>query len=350
MNQRRRMQLTGDDFEIRSSRPTFCSRGECHIVGTALAIGLGVASAVSSVAGGALAKSGADNQADATLKAATMQVDENKRQFDVAQKNSAPWVGTGAAAEGRLAYLLGLNPQLGNSQASFTNNFGGQGTAYTVNGKTVIVPPGGQPPSGGVPTNTNQIPQFRPQGGKAAQLNPGGDGTPVRGGTIASGATAPQTTTPPTADSEYGSLLRDFTVDDFHKDPAYDFTLSEGQKALDRSAAAKGVLGSGTYLKDLTKYNQDFANTKYDESYNRFNNNRTMKYNFLAGPAGIGQQTASQVNNLGADYSRINGGLLSSANSDAARLRASGYSDLAGGIAGFIPTALGGYQGFKGLS
>jgi hypothetical protein len=41
MNTRRRMQLTGDDFEIRSSRPTFCSRGECHIVGTALAIGLG---------------------------------------------------------------------------------------------------------------------------------------------------------------------------------------------------------------------------------------------------------------------------------------------------------------------
>jgi hypothetical protein len=66
------------------------------------------------------------------------------------------------------------------------------------------------------------------------------------------------TTAPPTPDSEYGSLLRDFTIDDFHKDPAYDFTLSEGQKALDRSAAAKGVLGSGTYLKDLTKYNQDY--------------------------------------------------------------------------------------------
>jgi hypothetical protein len=164
-------------------------------------------------------------------------------------------------------------------------------------------------------------------------------------------STAPQTTAlPATPDSEYGSLLRDFTIDDFHKDPAYDFTLSEGQKALDRSAAAKGVLGSGTYLKDLTKYNQNFANTKYDESYNRFNNNRTMKYNFLAGPAGLGQQSAQQVGQLGAQYAGINSSLLSNANSDAARLRASGYSDLAGGISSFIPTAVGGYQTFRGLS
>jgi hypothetical protein len=98
------------------------------------------------------------------------------------------------------------------------------------------------------------------------------------------------------------------------------------------------VLGSGTYLKDLTKYNQDFANTKYDESYNRFNNNRTMKYNFLAGPAGLGQQSAQQVGQLGAQYAGINSSLLSNANSDAARLRASGYSDLAG-IAGMIPAS-----------
>jgi hypothetical protein len=177
MNTRRRMQLTGDDFEIRSSRPTFCSRGECHIVGTALAIGLGVASAASSVAGGALAKSGADNQADATLKAAQLQVDENKRQYNQTRTDQSPWTGTGAAAEGRLAYLLGLNPTLGNTQQSFKGNFGGQGTAYTVNGKTVIVPPGGQPPAGGVPVaadgRTGTVGTFQ---GRVSALDPYGDG------------------------------------------------------------------------------------------------------------------------------------------------------------------------------
>jgi hypothetical protein len=131
----------------------------------------------------------------------------------------------------------------------------------------------------------------------------------LRGGTIAAGSTAPQTTAPaPTPDSEYGSLLRDFTIDDFHKDPAYDFTLSEGQKALDRSAAAKGVLGSGTYLKDLTKYNQDFANTKYDESFNRFNNNRD-EIQLSRRTSGIRPANGAPSRTVGAQYAGINSGL-----------------------------------------
>jgi hypothetical protein len=113
--------------------------------------------------GGLISKSGADNAADAKLKAAQLQVDENKRQYNQTRTDQSPWTGTGAAAEGRLAYLLGLNPTLGNTQQSFKGNFGGEGTAYTVNGKTVIVPPGGQPPAGGTIAQGSTIPQFRPQ-------------------------------------------------------------------------------------------------------------------------------------------------------------------------------------------
>jgi len=40
----------------------------------------------------------------------------------------------------------------------------------------------------------------------------------------------------------YGKYGRDFGMSDFQADPGYAFRLSEGQQALDRSAAARGGL------------------------------------------------------------------------------------------------------------
>lgn len=53
------------------------------------------------------------------------------------------------------------------------------------------------------------------------------------------------------------------------QDPGYQFQLQEGQKALERSAAAKGSLLSGQTLVDITKYGQDYASTAYDQALRR---------------------------------------------------------------------------------
>jgi hypothetical protein len=98
-------------------------------IGTALAIGLGVAAAGSSIAGGLIAKKGADNAANSTLTATREANAESKRQFDIGQKNLQPWVGAGAAAEGRLSYLLGLSPYIGDSTKSFNQNYSPMGDA-----------------------------------------------------------------------------------------------------------------------------------------------------------------------------------------------------------------------------
>src|SRR5512137_1325257 len=50
-----------------------------------------------------------------------------------------------------------------------------------------------------------------------------------------------------------------FGMDQFQQDPGYAFRLSEGQKALDRSAAARGGLISGATGKALTRYGQDMG-------------------------------------------------------------------------------------------
>ena len=52
-------------------------------------------------------------------------------------------------------------------------------------------------------------------------------------------------------------------------DPGYSARLREGQKAIERSAAAKGTLVTGGTLKDLSNYAQDYAANEYQNVYNR---------------------------------------------------------------------------------
>lgn len=52
-------------------------------------------------------------------------------------------------------------------------------------------------------------------------------------------------------------------------DPAYQFRLNQGNKALNASAAARGVLHTGGTLQDIVGYGQDYASQEYQNAYNR---------------------------------------------------------------------------------
>lgn len=97
-------------------------------------------------------------------------------------------------------------------------------------------------------------------------------------------------------------LTRNFTADDFQKDPGYQFRMDEANKAIERGAAARGGLMSGGTLKALTRYNQDYASNEYQNAYNRYNNDRDSRYNKYAGLAGVGQAANSQLANAGQNY------------------------------------------------
>lgn len=92
---------------------------------------------------------------------------------------------------------------------------------------------------------------------------------------------------------------RDFNMSDFQKDPGYDFRMAEGQKAIERSAAARGGLNSGATLKALDRYGEDFASNEYNNAYNRFNADRDRRFNRLSSIAGLGQTANSQVSAAG---------------------------------------------------
>lgn len=86
-----------------------------------------------------------------------------------------------------------------------------------------------------------------------------------------------------------------FSADKFQADPGYAFRLSEGMKSLDRTAAARGGLLSGSTLKGAQRYGQDLASQEYQNAYNRYNTDYNMKLGPLQTLAGYGQ---GATNNL----------------------------------------------------
>ena len=90
----------------------------------------------------------------------------------------------------------------------------------------------------------------------------------------------------------------DFTLEDFQADPGYQFRLSEGMKALERSASARGMVLSGGQLKDIQRFGQNLASDEFSRAYGRagqrFFANREARFGRLASLAGIGQTSAAQ--------------------------------------------------------
>jgi hypothetical protein len=119
----------------------------------------------------------------------------------------------------------------------------------------------------------------------------------------------------------YGSLMRDFGVQDFQADPGYAFRMSEGLKALDRQAAHRGGLISGAALKAAQGYGQDLASQEYQNAFNRYQANRSTKYGMLSGQQGVGQQAVGAMGQAGQNYANQAG----EAYMGAGNARASGY-------------------------
>jgi hypothetical protein len=141
---------------------------------------------------------------------------------------------------------------------------------------------------------------------------------------------------------------------DLTQDPGYAFRLSEGMKALERSAAARGNLLSGGTLKGIQRYGQDLASQEYQNAYNRAltqYNAATQReatgYNRLAALAGVGQtaagQQASALTGMGGAIGQTAanlGNLYMGAGQAAGQARASGYLGLGNTLTGALGTGL----------
>ena len=119
----------------------------------------------------------------------------------------------------------------------------------------------------------------------------------------------------------YGSLAKPFSMADFQADPGYQFRMDEAQKALERSASARGMLLSGSTLKGIERFSQDLASQEYQNAFNRYQIERAAKLNPLQSLMGSGQSSANTLTSAAGNY----GNAAAQNYMNAGAARASGY-------------------------
>jgi len=127
-----------------------------------------------------------------------------------------------------------------------------------------------------------------------------------------------------------------FGMNQFQADPGYAFRLSEGMKALDRTAAARGGLLSGSTLKGAQRYGQEMGSQEYMNAFNRYQTERNAQLNPLQSLAGVGQTATNALSGMagqmGQNYATGYGNI--------GQARASGYVGGANALNSAIGTGL----------
>ena len=142
-----------------------------------------------------------------------------------------------------------------------------------------------------------------------------------------------------TLEEEIDPLTRAFSLDDFQQDPGFLFRQSEGEKGIERAAAARGGFDSGATLKALTRFNQDIASNEFTNAFNRDRIVRGDRFNRLLSLVGRGQGATNQITQLGANIAGQQANNIVNAHNLAGNARASGFANLSNSLTGGISSA-----------
>jgi uncharacterized protein YfiM (DUF2279 family) len=155
-----------------------------------------------------------------------------------------------------------------------------------------------------------------------------------------------------TGAADYGRFkTADFTPADFaaNKDPGYAFRISEGLKAIDRQAAARGGLISGNALKAASGYSSDLASQEYNAAFNRFQTIRGNTLQPFQVGAAAGQSAAAMQGQANLNFGSA-GANTASANNAAYGQFGQGATGAYGTLGTGTYNAIGNYgQGTTGI-
>lgn len=235
-----------------------------------------VAIAGAAIVGGYLSSQGAQNAANTQAGAAANAQQISEQEFGTITQQEQPFMQAGYGATNELDYLLGIgNP----SQ---------YGTTTTTPGNQFFGMTGTQGPSTGFGKGFNE-PGFSGRQGHAM------------GPVIGTNNGSTTTFTPySTSAGGFGSLLQPFNVNDWQQlSPAYNFQRQQGmQGTLNMDATGAGAL-SGAAQKDLMSFNQNLANTSFNNAFNMYQTQQGNIYDRLAGIAQLGQAAATNTGQQG---------------------------------------------------
>ncbi len=135
----------------------------------------------------------------------------------------------------------------------------------------------------------------------------------------------------PAYDPDSGFLSRDemqAARDRFMETPGYQFRFDEGLRALDRSASARGRLGSGGRDRELIRYGQGIAADEFQTYADRLAGIAGMGQGATTTTATLGQQSSNAISNALQTGAARAGGYIA----DAGTARASGYVGAANAV------------------
>lgn len=208
--------------------------------------------------------------------------DVQQQMFNRTRADLAPWMQGGQLALGELETLLGL---------------GGPGMPSNVGGAA----PGGGPNIGGTMDITNAGRFTMPPG-------------PRFGADIPAGPTGGNPNDP-----NFGLLTRPFGLDQFQASPAYQFNLQEGQKAIDKAAAARGNFYAPATLQDTARFSQGLASNEFQNAFSNYQTNMGNIWNRLYSLSSGGQNAAARLGGFGTTVgSELGSNIIGAGNAQAA--------------------------------
>lgn len=297
------------EFRIRDPE----QRLHCHI---AAAVIVGAAT----VAGGAMASSGAKNAARTQANAAGNASEVQRDIFNQVNAQQQPYIQSGYLAQNSLNRMLGLTPSRisgpsqGYGTAAGPNIFPSSGTGIRIGG----------PNSAGVRMQPRLGPVRDPNGA----VNEAQDRAAGMGGGSGSGNTFDMSQG---ADGSYsmgdntglpdGYLSQTFGPQQFAEgiDPGYAWRFQQGVQAVSNGAAPSIGSLSGPALKALMDYGQGEASQEYGAAFNRFQTQQGNIFQRLSSIASLGQNAAAGVGNQGiATGQSIGSNIVGAGNASAA--------------------------------
>lgn len=125
---------------------------------------------------------------------------------------------------------------------------------------------------------------------------------------------------------------------------AYDFTKTQGLKAVQNAAAKRGLGVSGAALKGASSFVTGLADNTYRNLFDMENINRGNAYTRLKNVVDTGADAAKSLASVGTQAATgIAGAQIGAGNAQAA-----GYNAIAGAVGDFA-SDVGGYAAYKGL-
>jgi len=137
--------------------------------------------------------------------------------------------------------------------------------------------------------------------------------------------------------------------------PGYEFTKTQGLKAVQNSAAARGLGVSGAALKGAATFTTGLANQTYKDQFALENTNRQNAYDRLMGVIGVGENAAAITGNLGNKTATSQAGVNTATGTGVAantigggNAQAAAYN-ATGSAIGKAASDIGGYAAYRGL-